>query len=79
MEAPSEELDGNLRSKQAVETAGERSASSAQQKAVEDGLRVDMCGPLWIAAQMVSRDQGLIAAPGNPEDVRDRISGVTGC
>ena len=33
-----------------------QSAISAEHKAVEYGLRVDVCGPLSIVAQMVSRD-----------------------
>ena len=56
-----------------------RSASSARQKAVEAGLRVDVCGPLRMAAHMVFMDQGLSTVAGNPEDARDWRSGVDGC
>ena len=56
-----------------------RSASSKKEKDMEAGLRVDVCGPLQMSYQMVSRGQGLPMSAGNLEDTRDWRSGVVGC
>ena len=56
-----------------------RSESSAQHKAVEAGLRVDVCVPLRMTVQMVYRDQGFPTVYGNSEDARYWRSGVTRC